>query len=146
MEFVEKAEYVFPKPILDFNLGHRVAIVLGEEELSHLERSYYKMKLYGSIYLVASDKMSIEVYNESIKLGFNDEEVLGCVIGYPVECAKWFAKASREELSNSGVMMSGSYTFKCPEHLVDYAKEYMLEHYGLKAYYDIPCEKIVTFS
>lgn len=56
---------------------------------------------------------------------------LGMVLGYPPKCVEWFSRTSRQEHLQTGGLHGGSFSFKCPDSLMDYAKDYMRTHHSV---------------
>lgn len=115
-----------------FNRGERECILLLEEYLDQIKSSYHIRKFPdGQGVLIAESKMSINTFNKLYAMEGMDI-ALGMVLGYPPECVRWFSKLSSEEKKRAPGINAGSYSFKCPIHLLRYAKEYMKTQYGLE--------------
>lgn len=132
---------ILAEETLAFNLGLRDAIFIGVSELKNIVREHFTTYVYNSGILVVS---KFEQLCEFSKLSrkHGEDYALGIVLGYPPECVNWFVNSSIEEHVICKYADGGSFSFKCPERLFDYAKTYMKEYHNVELHYDTKLEDI----
>lgn len=138
--------YVLATCLLDFNLGHRETILIGEKDLDRVLRPHVKYKAMGTHYLVSTTPRSINLFKAIMQKSGNIDVALGRALGYPPRCVEWFASTTMEEHMSCGTLTGGSYAFKCPTELIDYAIDFMLTMYNVSMYYDIDVEDIMLID
>lgn len=124
-----------------FNLGLRDAIFIGTPELKRVVREHFASSVGKNGILVVS---KLEQLAEFSKLSgkHGKDYALGIMLGYPPKCVNWFVNSTMEEHIACKDADGGSFSFKCPEHLFDYAKTYMKENHNVELHYNTPLEDI----
>ncbi|QEA60960.1 hypothetical protein [Lactococcus lactis] len=120
------------KEIEAFNNGHRDSIFILKSSLNKIKRGHSMLDI-GALGVLVVDSPSkiheyIDMFNEC-----GEDYALGMILGYPPKCVLSFSRSSRMERKDFGTLISGTFSFMCPEELKDYAVNYMKDRYGLES-------------
>lgn len=119
--------------IQDYIEYKRDTISISPSELLNLQT----ITPYNSSYQINEHSVlvfrSYKDYSEFLKnkRAFGEYVAIGYSLGYPLACAIWYKnlidQENYAELTETGTIDFGSYSFKCPEHLIEYAKDDLLK-------------------
>lgn len=124
-----------------FNLGLRDTIFIEVPELKRVVREHFATSVGKNGILVVSELDQLATFSKLSK-NYGEDYALGTILGYPPKCIEWFVNSNFEEHVTCKAVHGGSFSFKCPCELFDYAKAYMAEKHNVDLHYDVPIEDI----
>lgn len=120
------------KEIEAFNKGHRDSIFILKSSLNKIKRGHSMLEVGALAVLVVDSSQKIHEYTDMAN-EYGEDYALGVILGYPPKCVLRFSRASRIERKGFGTLISGTFSFMCPEEHKDYAVNYMKDRYGLES-------------
>lgn len=107
-----------------YNEGKRDVILVTERKLEDVIEEGRCARVAHNQWLVYRD--SLDGFHCNLLIQSKGKAYgLGIILGYPPLCVEWYSKTERTELAYHGTLYGGSFSFKCPEHLIPYARAYM---------------------
>lgn len=120
------------KEIEAFNNGHRDSIFILKSSLNKIKRGHSMLDVGALGTLVVDSPQKIHDYINMVS-DCGEDYALGIILGYPPKCVLSFCRSSRIERKGFGTLISGTFSFMCPEEHKDYAVNYMKDRYGLES-------------
>ena len=120
------------KEIESFNIGDRDSIFILKSSLNEIKRGHSILDIGALGTLVVDSPQKIHEYTHMVNK-HSEDYALGIILGYPPKCVLSFSRSSRMERKDFRTLISGTFSFMCPEELKDYAVNYMKDRYGLES-------------
>ena len=113
-----------PLEIKDFNESLRNVILINNDKLKLVKGMYEKLRTSKYSVMVFRYGFDLYLFNHMYEK-YSREKAIGYLLGYPPKVVDWYVDAPNNVIYETGTVEYGSFTFKCPDFLLKYAKDYL---------------------